>query len=434
MAKALMREAQAWMADPANDATRRALVEQLRGIAEKAGGAAGQLSARLAKEVERPRVSVAAWERDLMSLRYEIADMAPGQIRDAALDAYVAQASAAVHLIDDPSRPEQARDVLRALEAEERMLAGERLTARRAAPGHRGRRRRPGRLRRARRRPRPDAMSDWDAIVCGGSFAGLAAAGQIGGRVLVIDRLPDRRRRDVGVRGAAALPGAARPARLRRPGARRTSGSTPAGAASGCASSTSRRSTTGGSARRCSRAPAPSSCATRITGAGEGVVHTTAGTFTAPIVIEAAGWRTSAPKEPAAPGAAAAQELRRGGTAAVPRRGPPLLGRPGVGDAPLLVGVPGGRPRAGGPRALRRPLVAVGRPHRLPRAPRSRRRRPHPRRLLHLADDRPGARRDVRGGRRRRPLPARVGRGDPPGARLRPARRAPRRAGADRAS
>ena len=31
--------------------------------------------------------------------------------------------------IDDPSRPEQARDVLRALEAEERMLASERLSA-----------------------------------------------------------------------------------------------------------------------------------------------------------------------------------------------------------------------------------------------------------------------------------------------------------------
>ena len=129
MAKALMREAQAWMADPANDATKRALVEQLRGIAEKAGGAAGKLSARLAKEVDRRRVSVAAWERDLMSLRYEIADMAPGQIRDAALDAYVAQASAAVHLIEDSSRPDQTRDVLRALEAEQRMLASERLTA-----------------------------------------------------------------------------------------------------------------------------------------------------------------------------------------------------------------------------------------------------------------------------------------------------------------
>ena len=29
----------------------------------------------------------------------------------------------------------------------------------------------------------------YDAIVCGGSFGGLAAAHQIGGRVLIIDRL-----------------------------------------------------------------------------------------------------------------------------------------------------------------------------------------------------------------------------------------------------
>ena len=128
MAKLLMQEAQAWMADPANEATKRALVEQLRGIAEKAGGAAGRLSARLAREVDRRKVSVAAWERDLMSLRYEIADMAPGPVRDAALDAYVAQASAGVHLIDDPGKPEKVRDVVRALEAEERMLASERLT------------------------------------------------------------------------------------------------------------------------------------------------------------------------------------------------------------------------------------------------------------------------------------------------------------------
>jgi hypothetical protein len=129
VARALMQHAQAWMADPANDATKRALVEQLRGLAERAGGAAGRLSARLATEVDRRRVSVAAWERDLMSLRYEIADMAPGPVRQAALDAYVAQASAAVHLIESPARPDQARDVLRALEAEERMLASERLTA-----------------------------------------------------------------------------------------------------------------------------------------------------------------------------------------------------------------------------------------------------------------------------------------------------------------
>ena len=57
MAKLLMQEAQAWMADPANDVAKRALVEHLRGIAEKAGGAAGRLSSRLAKEIDRRKAA-----------------------------------------------------------------------------------------------------------------------------------------------------------------------------------------------------------------------------------------------------------------------------------------------------------------------------------------------------------------------------------------
>ena len=44
-----------------------------------------------------------------MGLRYEIADMAPGPMREAAIDAYVAQARAGVHLIDDAKRPEEVR-------------------------------------------------------------------------------------------------------------------------------------------------------------------------------------------------------------------------------------------------------------------------------------------------------------------------------------
>ena len=129
-AKALLRQGQAWMADPANDATRQALIEQLRSLAERTGGAIGRMSTRLAREVERRKVSVAAWERDLMSLRYEIADMAAGPMREAAIDAYVAQASAGVHLIASASKPDRARvEVLRALEAEERMLERERLSA-----------------------------------------------------------------------------------------------------------------------------------------------------------------------------------------------------------------------------------------------------------------------------------------------------------------
>jgi hypothetical protein len=129
VAKALLLKAQAWLADPANEQTRQALLAQLQTIAEKAGGAAGRLSARLAREVERRRVSVGAWERDLMGLRYEIADMAPGPMRAGAIAAYSSQARAGVHLIADAPRPDEARrQVIAALRAERRMLRGDRLS------------------------------------------------------------------------------------------------------------------------------------------------------------------------------------------------------------------------------------------------------------------------------------------------------------------
>jgi len=129
-AQALLQNGRAWMADPANDATKQALLVQLRGYAEVAGGTIGQVSAKLARDVEKRRVSVSAWERDLMAMRYEVVDMAPGPVREAALDAYVAQASAGVHLIASASKPQQARvGVIRALDAETRMLRTERLSA-----------------------------------------------------------------------------------------------------------------------------------------------------------------------------------------------------------------------------------------------------------------------------------------------------------------
>jgi hypothetical protein len=63
-------------------------------------------------------------------MRYEVVDMAPGPVREAALAAYVAQASAGIHLINGASKPNEARvGVIRALDAEERMLRGERLSA-----------------------------------------------------------------------------------------------------------------------------------------------------------------------------------------------------------------------------------------------------------------------------------------------------------------
>jgi len=130
VARLLLLRGQAWLADPANEQTKQALLAQLQSIAEKAGGAAGRMSGRLAREVEKRRVSPAAWERDLMALRYDIADMAPGPMRAAAISAYSAQARAGVHLIAGAKRPDEARrQVIAALRAEQRMLRGDRLSA-----------------------------------------------------------------------------------------------------------------------------------------------------------------------------------------------------------------------------------------------------------------------------------------------------------------
>jgi hypothetical protein len=124
-ARALLRAGQRWMADPANEEAKRALLEQLRTAAEIAGVAAGRISGRLAREVEKRRVSVGAWERDLMSLRYEIADMAAGPVREAAVAAYANQARAGVVLARDERT---RREVLDTLDAELRMLRGESLS------------------------------------------------------------------------------------------------------------------------------------------------------------------------------------------------------------------------------------------------------------------------------------------------------------------
>jgi flavin-dependent dehydrogenase len=136
----------------------------------------------------------------------------------------------------------------------------------------------------------------YDAIVCGGSFGGLAAASQLGGRVLVIDRLEI----GDGETSASAIPLAC----LERLDLL------------DCVEQvhqdillhTRRRSqrlhffpfATFDYRRFCrdlfDRTGADFVRA-RITSAGDGVVETTAGRFEAPIVIEAAGWRTSAGKE-----------------------------------------------------------------------------------------------------------------------------------------
>lgn len=129
-AQALARSAQEWMADPANEEARERLVTQLRSWSTTLGGAAGRSAQALARQVERRKVTVAAWERDVMELRYELPELPDGPVREAALRAYESQVRAAVHLVGSAHRTERAREqVLAALRAEERMLAEERLPA-----------------------------------------------------------------------------------------------------------------------------------------------------------------------------------------------------------------------------------------------------------------------------------------------------------------
>lgn len=144
----------------------------------------------------------------------------------------------------------------------------------------------------ARRGPVVAGMPDYDAIVCGGSFAGLAAASQIGGRVLVIDS------QDIGEgeTSASAVPLEC----LERLDLL------------DCVEQvhqdvvlhTRRRSVrmhffpfaTFSYSRFCTDLAARTGAdilRARIRSAGAGVVDTSEGRLTAPIIIEAAGWRTS---------------------------------------------------------------------------------------------------------------------------------------------
>lgn len=125
----LLFTGRAWLADPNNDRKRRELVEQLRGWSRVAGDRAGKSAARLAHEVERRRITVSTWERELMTLRYELVDLEAGDVREAALEAYVAQLAAAPTLVRSAVRPSrERRRVLAVLGAEAAMLRGDRLT------------------------------------------------------------------------------------------------------------------------------------------------------------------------------------------------------------------------------------------------------------------------------------------------------------------
>ena len=96
---------------------RQALESQLTvGRPQKAGGAAGRLSAGWPGRSSAGEVSVRpAWERDLMALRYEIADMAPGPCARRRPRRLLRPGPAGAHLIATPAAAptRRAADVLR---------------------------------------------------------------------------------------------------------------------------------------------------------------------------------------------------------------------------------------------------------------------------------------------------------------------------------
>ena len=212
--------------------------------------------------------------------------------------------------------------MVRALEAEQRMLASEGSppTSGAGPPRPWPRRGGPGRARRLAREVR-DERRGRDRLR--GSFAGLAAAGRSAAASWWSTACRSARR-DVGVRQPLrvlqldlldCVEQVHEDIWLHTPPPR-----------SGSASSTSRRSTT---ARFCSDLFAR-------TGAefsdpdqrGDGVVQHRSGAFTAPIVIEAAGWRTSAPKHRRPPARPPRKSF--GVEARQPYRGDGLhFGRPG---------------------------------------------------------------------------------------------------------
>jgi len=122
----LAMSARAWLEDPSNDHKRKAVVSNLREWSKKAGEGAGRSAEKLARQIERRRVNVGSWERELLSLRYEIVDLPAGAARDAALDAYSAHAAAGARIVEVAARPAKARRrVLAALASETALLPGD---------------------------------------------------------------------------------------------------------------------------------------------------------------------------------------------------------------------------------------------------------------------------------------------------------------------
>lgn len=126
VAAALLKAGRTWLSDPANEPARAALLAQLRGISDRAGGSASRLAGGLARQVEARRRGVGPWEREMMSLRYEVADLPSGEVRAAAFGAYLVQIAWAAEVVTHAGRPAEARrQVLAGLENEARAVRAE---------------------------------------------------------------------------------------------------------------------------------------------------------------------------------------------------------------------------------------------------------------------------------------------------------------------
>jgi hypothetical protein len=126
-AATLLAAGRAWLANPENDDARAALAHQLRTLGGRAGGSAGRVAGGLARQVERRKVSVGSWEREVMSLRYEVAELASGPLRAAAFDAYLAQLAMGPLVVARAAQADTRRQVLLAFDNEARAIAREAL-------------------------------------------------------------------------------------------------------------------------------------------------------------------------------------------------------------------------------------------------------------------------------------------------------------------
>ena len=270
---------------------------------------------------------------------------------------------------------------------------------------------------------------DCDVLVCGASFAGLAVARELAGagaRVLVIDRY------EIGERqtSACAMPTqwlqAMELHRLTAPDASTSWSSTRRGAPrAGRCPGRSRRSTTASCARCCGQrcAARPSSRPPRSPAATGNTVHTDRGELSAPLIVDALGWRrvlsNATPIQP--PNARLSRGLEVHPPGSGERDG--AVDRSPLRPRRLRLELPRAR------RAARRRRLVLARAPRQG-ADRAARRRPGPARggLPGQLDPPPAAagRRGRRVLRRRlrRALPAADRRGHPHGALLRPRLRA----------